>query len=367
MKAIRIFTVFIIVLCANHLTYGATKKARIFVVSSYHPEYLWSQDTHRGVCAALLDFGFLDDEGQVREYTKNDYVESSKAVVKKAWMDTKRKSSRKEIAATTARIVKEIEQFKPDLILLGDDNAANYIGNQFIDTEIPIVFWGINGLPLKYGLLDSLKKPGHNVTGIYQAGYLKENVEYLKKLVPSIKTLAILSDDSPTGRSKAKALEKLAVEDELPIKLTRVVLTNSLSEWKSEALKLREEADAFFVLNHNTLKDEQGNHIDQLEIGAWYLSNIKKPDCSHEKQFAQEGILLVVDDSGFKQGYEAVKTAYLILEQGEDPGQIPVRAPERGPVIVNRQRAKMLGIDLSNKGFVEEFIDRALALEKYAK
>jgi hypothetical protein len=100
MKAIRILTVFIIVLCANHLTYGATKKTRIFVVSSYHQEYLWSQDTHRGVCAALLDFGFYDDEGQVGEYTKNDYVESSKAVVKKVWMDTKRKSSRKEIAVT---------------------------------------------------------------------------------------------------------------------------------------------------------------------------------------------------------------------------------------------------------------------------
>ena len=56
--------------------------------------------------------------------------------------------------------MKEIEQFKPNLILLGDDNAANYVGNQYIDTNIPVVFWGINGLPLKYGLLDSLEKPG---------------------------------------------------------------------------------------------------------------------------------------------------------------------------------------------------------------
>ena len=123
--------------------------------------------------------------------------------------------------------------------------------------------------------------------------------------------------------------------------------------------------DAFFLLNHNPIKDDLGNPVDQLKIGAWYLRNIRKPDCAHEKQFAKEGILLVVDDSGFKQGYEAVKTAHHILKNGKKPDNIPVRSPERGPVIVNRQRAKMLGIDISGKAFIEEFIDRALALEKY--
>jgi len=347
--------------------YGASTKARIFLVSSYHREYLWSQDTHAGVCAALLDFNFLDNEKQVKEYTENDYVESSRAAVKKVWMDSKRKNTMREIARATAYILKEAKKFKPALVLLGDDNAANYIGNLYIDTRIPVVFWGINGLPLKYGLIDSIEKPGHNVTGLYQAGYLKENVEYLKKLVPSIETFAILSDDSPTGRSKAKELEKLAAEGKLPAKLVATVVTNSLSEWKSKALRLQKEVDAFFVLNHNTIKDDHGNPVDQLKIGAWYLRNIKKPDCAHEKQFAKEGILLVVDDSGFKQGYEAVKTAYQILEKGKNPDNIPVRAPERGPIIVNRQRAKMLGIDISGKAFIEDFFDSALALEKYPK
>lgn len=365
MKTLRMLSVLLLGLWMTQAAYGASEKVRIFVVSSYHREYLWSQDTHAGVCTALLDFNFLDNEEQVDVYTKNDYVESANAVVKKAWMDTKRKSSRREIAETTARIVGEIEQFKPHLILLGDDNAANYIGNQYIDTEIPVVFWGINGFPVKYGLLDSVETPGHNVTGIYQAGYLKESVEFLKKLVPSIETLATLSDDSPTGRSKTKELEKLVTAGKLPLKLIATVVTDSLAEWKSEALRLQKEVDAFFVFNHNTLKDDQGNPVDQLEVGAWYLRNINKPECAHEKQFAQEGMLLVVDDSGFKQGYEAVKTAHLILVEGKDPATISACAPDRGPIIVNRQRAEILGIDISEKGFIEEFIDNALALERY--
>lgn len=131
------------------------------------------------------------------------------------------------------------------------------------------------------------------------------------------------------------------------------------------SLRLQNKVDAFFVVNHNTLKDEQGNPVDQLKAGAWYLRNIKKPECSPEKQFVQEGMLLVVDDSGFKQGYEAVRMAHMILREKKEPKDITVIAPTRGAIIVNRQRAQMLGINLSGKDFIEEYIDKALALEKY--
>jgi len=339
---------------------------RIFVVSSYHQEYLWSQDTNRGLCAALVAFKYFDDEKQSGEYTRSDYVETSRAVVKKAWMDTKRRPSRDEIAHATGRIVGEIRAFRPDLILLGDDNAANYIGNQFIDTDTPIVFWGINGTPLKYGLLDSIDRPGHNVTGIYQAGYVEDCLKYLKRLVPKIRTFAILSDDSETGRAKAKELQNLALEGRLALELRGSVVTNSLSVWKAEALRLRDQVDAFFVLNHNTIQDDQGRVVDPLELGAWYLQNVKKPDCGQERQFAVEGMLLTVDDSGFKQAYEAMKDAQEILTGTRLPGEIPVRAPQRGSIIVNRERARMLDLDLISADFVEEYVDSALALHPRA-
>lgn len=342
---------------------GTEEKIRIFVVSSYHASYLWSQETQAGLCAALLEAGLLQDAAEQALFTKEDFLENERMVIQKVWMDTKRKNSRHQIADAVARIVSLVEEFRPDVILLGDDNAANYIGNQYIDTGVPVVFWGINGFPVRYGLIDSLDQPGHNVTGIYQAGYLKENVAFLKKLVPSIRTMAILSDDSPTGRSKVKAIEQLAQRGELPVKIIDSIVTNAYEEWKLQAQRLSKRVDAFFVLNHNTLKDVHGDVVDQLEAGRWYLTHILKPDCAHEKQFAQEGVLLVVDDSGFKQGYEAMQIALSILLEGRDPAHIPVRAPTRGPVIINRQRAEMLGIDVSKVDFVEETIAEALALK----
>lgn len=366
MKKILTIWISVLVLSLATPTSAQTKKHKIFVVSSYHREYLWSQDTQKGVCAGLIEFGFIDNTDQAAEFTETDYVESSSSVVKKVWMDTKRKSSKSKIATVVNTIMDEISEFSPDVVLLGDDNAANYIGNQLIDTDVPVVFWGINGLPLKYGLLDSLDKPGHNITGIYQAGYLKECLEFLKKVAPDVKTFAVLSDDSPTGRSKAKALKNLHESGELPVKLAQSVVTNCLEEWKSKAIELKDKVDAFFMVNHNSLKDENGKPVEQLEIGAWYLRNIEKPECAHEKQFAQEGMLCVCDDSGYNQGYEATKLAYRILKNGEQPGDIVVKAPPRGPFIINRERAKMLGINIKEEMGVEEYIEKSLALEKYS-
>ena len=96
---------FLITLCASTLGHAEAAKSRIFVVSSYHREYGWSQSTNKGLCAAWLKFGYLDNQQQADDYTQNDAVESSKAVIKKEWMDTKRKNSKEEVAATTVRIM----------------------------------------------------------------------------------------------------------------------------------------------------------------------------------------------------------------------------------------------------------------------
>jgi len=359
----RIGGILLCLVIAGGIAAGGPEKHKILVISSYHRAYLWSQDTQAGLCQGLLEFGFLEEEQQAAVFTATDRVESRRAVIKKLWMDTKRKHEKKDIVASMTEIMAEIAQFAPDVVLLGDDNAANYIGNQLIDTDTPVVFWGVNGRPLKYGLLDSLERPGHNVTGVYQAGYLEECLAFLKRIVPNVRTMAILSDDSPTGRAKAKQVQRLLRRRDEPIDLVGTVITNSYTEWKQKALDLEAQVDAFFILNHNSLQDGAGNPVDQLTAGAWYLRNIQKPECAHERQFVEEGMLSVCDDSGFNQGYEAAKLAHRILVKGEDPGLIAVRAPKRGPFIVNRQRARMLGIDLTDQMGIEQTVPTALALK----
>jgi len=366
MKVGTPFFILFMWLCMNSVLAGASvAPKRIFVVSSYHKEYLWSQSTHHGLTQAMLKYGYLDNRTQSSEFAHRDYVESSKAVIKKEWMDSKRRNSQHELGEATQRIMRAIDDFRPDLVLLGDDNAANYIGNQLLDTDIPVVFWGINGLPLKYGLVESMDRPGHNITGVWQAGFHKESVEFLSKLVPEAKTLAILACDSVTTRPGIKKLRALARHGKLPLQLTDVVMTNSFAEFKQRALELAQRVDAFFVFNHDTLKDAKGNYVDMLTIGKWYLQNIKKPEASHEAQFVREGMLSTVDDSGYNQAFQAFEMAYDILEQGLNPAHIRTKTPRRGPFMVNKVRANTLGISLRGKmHLIEELVDSALALER---
>lgn len=342
-----------------------SERQRIFIVSSYSRDYIWSVSTQRGLNASMLKHGYLDNAAQGEALLRLDQVESKRAVVHKAWMDTKRRNSRSDIAVTTRRIMDELQQFKPHLVLLGDDNAANFIGNQLLGTSIPVVFWGVNGLPLKYGLIENLDTPGRNITGVWQSGYYKESLELLKRLVPKARTFAILACDSETSRPNAKMIEQLAKRGVLPLKLSESIVTNSYEDFKRRALSASRQVDAFFILNHDTLRDAKGRHVEMLEVGRWYLQNIRIPEASHEDQFVHEGMLLTANDSGYNQGLMAFEMASLILEGRATPSRMAVRTPDRGPYLVNRLRAEQLGISLADSMYmIDEVVNQAVALGK---
>ncbi|MFT6791350.1 MAG: ABC-type uncharacterized transport system substrate-binding protein [Cellvibrionaceae bacterium] len=359
---LNIFIIFILLTLNAH----ADRPKRVAIVSSYHPEFLWTSETNEGVLKALYEHKYLEDPAEGEIFTREEYYQNEKIVLKKWWMDSKRKSTFPEIRKELSRIVNDLNDFEPDIVLTGDDNATNYLGNYYIDSDTFLVFWGVNGSPMKYGLLDSLEKPGHNITGVYQADYLQESVEFLKSLLPEIEKIALLSDDSVSSRAKLKKLRRLGETGQLPVQVVTEISTNDYKKWQKEALEAAEYTDAFFMLNHNTLKDSNGDPIDHMKIGAWYLRNIKKPEVSYENHFIEEGMFSAVSDSGVKQGYMAMKLAIRILE-GENPANIRVTAPDRGDYVVNRERAEMLNIyeRIKDNNKIEAWVERAQALIKY--
>ncbi|MEJ2200406.1 MAG: ABC transporter substrate binding protein [Desulfuromonadaceae bacterium] len=337
---------------------GADGKTRFLVVSSYHKEYSWSQETNRGFCAAMLKFGYFDNTEQTHEYTENDYVETSRAIIKKLWMDSKRKSRRAEMEETSIGIYQTATGFKPDLIFLGDDNAANYVGNKFLDAEVPVVFWGVNKTPVKYGLLQSKERPGHNVTGVYQSGYYLDSLKLLKRILPGVQTFAVLSVNTPTGRSHHKTIAYLARQGLLPLELVDIVATNDYEEWKHRALELQQRVDALFLAHCSGLENRSGQYVSSEEIFRWFGENIRVPTVAEQKNYIQQGILCGADDSAYNQGYEAVIIAHDILANGADPATYPPRSPKRGALMVNKRRAEKLGLILTKEMGIEEYIEQ---------
>lgn len=361
MKFIKIFCIlFPVVLCITPYGHGSsekkTGKKKILVISSYHKEYLWSQESNKGFCEAMLKYGYFDSQDQATKYTRNNFVETSKVIIKKVWMDAKRKSSKSEKEDMSIRIYKIARDFKPDLIFLGDDDAAEYIGKQYLDTKVPIIFWGVNSTPVKHGLVDSAERPGHNVTGVYQSGYYVESLRLLKVIAPTVKTFAVLTDATVTGRTHYKEIEYLDRQGGLPLKLVEIVSTDDFEIWKAKALALQKKVDAFMVAHYAGLKDPTGAYVSPDKVAEWYSAHITIPEAVEQHQFVEQGMLCGADDSGYKQAYEAVSIAHDIWTKGADPATYPTRTPKRRALMVNVKRAKALGINLTPEMGIEEFI-----------
>ncbi len=359
--AVAVVAVSCLALAANAAPKRPSQR-RILVVSSYDRNVAWSKPTNAGLCDALLKFGYFENKAQAAEFTRNDLVETPRAVVRKLWMDTKRKSSKSEMDDTSLAIYSSAKSFKPDLILLGDDEAVEYVGTKFLDSRIPVVFWGVNITPVKYGLVDSMTRPGHNVTGVYQAGYYVESLKLLKAMAPRVRTFAMLSIESAAGRSHCKTIEYLNRKGALPLRLVATVATNDFELWKKKILELQEKVDAFYLSHYSGMKDANGAAVPAKEAARWYLANVKIPEAVGFRQCVADGMLCGVDDSGYNQGFQAVAIAHDILENGARPETYPPASPGRGSAVVNVQRARMLGLPVPAGLDVDERLEKASAL-----
>ncbi|MFA6147912.1 MAG: ABC transporter substrate binding protein [bacterium] len=364
----RIWKSIVVLFAVFGLAWGAhgapkkTSQRRILVVSSYQKDVLWSQETNKGLCAALLKFRYFENSAQAEEFTNKDYIETPRVVIKKMWMDTKRMSNKGEMDDASLLVYRYAKSFKPDLILLGDDEAVEFVGTKFLDSRIPIVFWGVNITPVKYGLVDSVTRPGHNVTGVYQPGFYVECLNLLKAVAPGIKTFATISLETSAGRSHYKGIEYLSRKGALPLKLVATVSTNDFELWKTKVLELRGKVDAFFLVHYSGLQDRQGNLVPPEEVARWYLNNVKIPETVTIRPFVEHGMLCAVDDSGYVQGYQAGVIAHDILEKGAKPETYPPVRPKPGASFVNAQRVRMLGLPPPSVPGVEKYFEKATVL-----
>jgi putative ABC transport system substrate-binding protein len=66
--------------------------------------------------------------------------------------------------------------------------------------------------PVKLGIVESLARPGGNVTGVssISSELMAKRVELLRELLPKISRVAILWDETPQARLSVQELEVLA-------------------------------------------------------------------------------------------------------------------------------------------------------------
>src|SRR5262245_33764954 len=179
-------------------------------------------------------------------------------------------------------LVAELIQLKPD-VLVTASLASTRAAKQQTKT-IPIVF-RIPDDPVLLGLVESLARPGGNITGVASLGreLSGKRLELLLEAIPTIKRVGLLY--SPTGVLTAAALSRRNIEDyEIPaqglkIAVNSVLLRNINQEIENAVRELTKAgAKALVVINTTPLYPFRAkiadlaikNHVPLLaEEGNW--------------------------------------------------------------------------------------------------
>ncbi len=307
---------FIISVLLSVAVLGCIKPSeKVLLIFSYHPEHPWVVEETRGA---------------------EDILEERGVETEKFYLDTKRNTSAEWKEEVAEEAVRKIDDFKPDLVIVFDDNACELVAKEYIGESLPFVFCGMNGEPEDYGF------PAQNITGVIERHHLEETIELLRRLVPDVEKLAIMSDDSPTSQAFITSVKNIIP----PIEISEFYTTNDFDAWKAEVKGLQTKVDAIGIYVYHTIKEKSGEEsLPPEDVLGWTLENSKLPDFTFSDFTVRDGVLCGVTVSGYEQGMTAAEIAIRILN-GEKPADIPIECPEKGTPMINRIRAEELNIEI---------------------
>jgi ABC-type uncharacterized transport system substrate-binding protein len=271
-------------------------------------------------------------------------LEGSGAQLEIFYMDTKRinDSQWKLKAGELAKL--KVASFKPDVVIATDDNAQAYFARSYANQPSPqIVFCGVNADPKTYGY------PSSNQTGILERPHFIQSVQLLKTIVPSISTIAFITDRSETSNAVLAYIKTLAA----PVRVFSYDQPETFREWQSLISQYQNTVDAIAINLYHTIRTGPGSQsMPPEEVMAWTMANNRKPTVGFYDFAVKDGILCAFAVSPEEQGLVAADMASQILA-GKKATDLPMMVGQDGAVMVNKDTAKNLGIQISEQVYKE--------------
>ncbi len=303
-----LYLLFLFILFSSSLLSQTSFEKKVLYINSYHKGLYWSDGIQKAI--------------------ENTISNSNISIFyKRIEMDTKRNSSESYKLKTAQKVKDIIDEFKPDVVITSDDNAAKYvIVPYFKDSSIPFVFCGVNADAKKYGF------PFKNVTGMVEIQLIPQIVQTLKKYTKGNRII-YLKGETLTSRIEAGFFEK-----QLNQKIEKRFVTTT-EEWKKEYLHAQENADILLTGNGAGVKDWNENRDS---IKDFVLKNTKIPSGTWSA-IVDDLVLLSYANRPEEQGTWAANTAIDILN-GKDISTIPIVTNEKATIHINTKLGKKLNI-----------------------
>jgi ABC-type uncharacterized transport system substrate-binding protein len=234
------------------------------------------------------------------------------------------------------RYATELLAFAPDVILAS--GSLSVAALRHVTHTSPIVFAGVSD-PVGAGFVDTLARPGGNVTGfmIFEYSVSGKWLELLKEIAPRIMRAAVLRDSAnPAGIAQFGAIQ--AVAQSLGVAL-RPVDTRDAGEIERSIASFARAANGGLIV---TPSASVSAHHDLIVILA---ARYKLPAVYSSRPMVIGGGLICYGPDIADQFRQAAGYVDRILK-GEKPADLPVQAPVRYELVINLKTAKSLGLDL---------------------
>jgi putative tryptophan/tyrosine transport system substrate-binding protein len=234
------------------------------------------------------------------------------------------------------RYAEELVALAPDVILT---TGASGVAPLLKATRtLPIVFTNVVD-PVGAGFVDSLARPGGNVTGFvsFEYGLSVKWLELLKEIAPRVNRVAVIRDpEISAGTGQFGAIQGAA--SSFGLELT-AVSPRDTGEVERAIAAFARTPNGGLITTSSALA---AVHRD-LIIGL--AAKHKLPAVYYRRIFPSSGGLIsygpnVIDFSGRAAGY-----VDRILK-GEKPAELPVQAPSKYELVVNLKTAKALGLTI---------------------
>ena len=255
------------------------------------------------------------------------FVEGRDVAIEYRWAQGQYES----LPALAAELVR-----RPVSVIVAGGGPPSALAVKAATSTIPVVF--LSGTdPVKLGIVESLNRPGGNLTGVvfFNSALTAKRLELLHELAPSATVIGFLTNpDNPETEPELKDAREAARALGLELKVLSVRNERDIESAFSAPTERRLEgvvtaSDPFLGSRHDLVTAQAARHA--------------LPAISYVREFAAAGGLASYGNS-IPDAYRQAGVYVARILKGVKPGDLPVVQPVKYELVINLKTARALGL-----------------------
>jgi putative ABC transport system substrate-binding protein len=231
----------------------------------------------------------------------------------------------------------ELVALNPDVIVASGTTAVQPLLP--VSRTVPIVFVNVSD-PVGAGLVDSLARPGGNVTGFALLEYnlSAKWLELLKQIAPNVTRAAVLRDPAITaGIGQFAVIQSVAASVGIDVSPINVSNADEIDRAVSTFAR---------TANGGLIVTSSGWATVHRKLIISLAARHRLPAVYYRRRYVTDGGLISYGPDFLDQFQRAAAYVDRILK-GEKPADLPVQTPNKYELVINLKTAKVLGLNLT--------------------